>query len=69
MTENRIDIGGDYLMIAPCPNGPGYVHQLSERAFIVDNIEAFQNNNPLVNKHDITIYELKEINHAVHRGD
>jgi hypothetical protein len=60
--EHRMEMDGDYLIIAPNPEGSGYVHQLSERAWLVENIANFQINNPKVPAHSIAIYELKEVN-------
>jgi hypothetical protein len=62
--EHRIEMDGDYLIIAPNPEGEGsgYVHTISERAWLVDNIANFQINNPKVPAHSITVYELKEVN-------
>lgn len=60
--EQRIEMDGDYLIISPNPEGSGYVHAISERAWLIENIANFQINNPKVSTHSITIYELKEVN-------
>ena len=57
----RINIDGDYLLIAPKIMGGGYHHMLSERAYLADNIQSFIDNYK-ANIHAITIFELKEIN-------
>ena len=66
VTEKRINLNGDYLLVAPKSQKdkfiPGYHHQLSERAFLVDNISNFLSNYPGTEVHQITIYELREIN-------
>ncbi len=61
---HRIEMNGDFLIIAPNPEGlgSGYVHSISEREWLVENIANFQFNNPKVPAHSIAIYELKEIN-------
>jgi hypothetical protein len=65
--ENRIEMDGDYLIIAP--KGPpeyGYHHSLTERAFLVDNLVNFINRHHDINIHQITVYELREVNlHAL----
>lgn len=60
--EHRMEMDGDYLIIAPNPEGSGYIHDLSERAWLVENILNFRINNPKVPAHSIVIYELKEVN-------
>lgn len=59
----RVNINGDYLIIAP-KGAPafGYYHSLTERAFLVDNLENFIREHPKIDRHLITIYELKEVN-------
>lgn len=65
MNKKRIEINGDYLIISPNPTiGTGYYHTISERDFIVDNIINFLKNHPDINEHQITIYELKEVNES-----
>lgn len=65
MSDNRIEIDGDYLIIAPNPQGFGYVHSLTERAFLVDNILNFFRNYPEIKPHQVTVYELKQVNEAL----
>lgn len=62
--EHRMEMNGDYLIIAPNPEGvgSGYVHSISEREWLVENIANFQSNNPKVPAHSIAIYELKGVN-------
>lgn len=62
MTEKRMQIGGDYLIIAPKEDGNGYRHSLTERAFLVDSLIAFLKRFPKIMPHQITIYELKQVN-------
>ena len=60
---DRININGSYLLIAP--KGPpeyGNNQMLSEREFLVDNILNFLKNYSDTDPHQITIYELKELN-------
>jgi len=59
----RIEINGDYLIIAPKKDG-GYGHhyELSERAFLIENILSFLDDHPDVTPHQITVYELNEVN-------
>ena len=57
----RIKINGDYLIIAPKKDG-GHHYELSERAFLVDNILNFLERHPDVTPHKITVYELNEVN-------
>lgn len=59
----RIEIDGDYLIIAPnIKLGSGYYHLLTERAFLVDNLINFLKQYSDVEEHQITIYELREVN-------
>ena len=61
--SERINVNGDYLIIARKPGaGLGYYHTLSGRNCLVENIIIFLDNCKDIEKHDITIYELKEIN-------
>ncbi len=61
---HRIEIDGDYLIIAPKSKegGMGYHHSLTERAFLIDNLFNFLKQYPDIDAHDITVYELNEIN-------
>lgn len=56
----RIEIHGDYLLIAPRgeEHGYGYWHMITERAFLVENIKNFFQNYPSVEADQLTIYEL-----------
>lgn len=60
--ETRIDIDGDYLIIAPNPDEGGYSHSLTERVYLVDNLINFLKSYPNIKPHQVTIYELKEVN-------
>jgi hypothetical protein len=65
---NRIEIHGDYLLIAPRgeEHGYGYWHMLSERVFLVENIKNFFKNYPSVEAHQLMIYELHGLNGEAH---
>lgn len=59
----RLQIDRGYLIIAPNQNSKGgYHHRLTERAYLIDNILNFMENHPEVHPHQITVYELREIN-------
>ena len=58
----RVNINGDYLIVAPKPNGCGLYETLVERAFLIDNVINFLEQHPDIDPHQITIYELHEIN-------
>lgn len=60
--ETRINISGDYIIIAPNPDKGGYSHSLTERAYLVDNILNFLRQYPNIKAHQVTIYELREVN-------
>jgi hypothetical protein len=60
--KHRMEMDGDFMIIAPNPEGSGYIHSLSERVWLVENIINFQKNNPKIPVHNIAIYELKEVN-------
>ena len=62
MKTDRININGDYLIIAPTTSCVGNHQMLSERAYLADNIINFLENYPDVKTHAISIYELCEIN-------
>ncbi len=65
MGKLRIECDGDYLIIAPKPKaGTGYYHQLTERAYLADNIISFLKNYPDIEAHQITIYELRQVNES-----
>jgi hypothetical protein len=67
MSEKRININGQYLIIAPNEErGLGYHHQLAERAFLADNLKNFLEAHRDIEVHQITIYELREVNE--HKG-
>lgn len=63
--KKRIAINGDYIIIAPksLPE-TGYYHELTERAYLVDNITNFMKMHPDIKPHQITVYELREINES-----
>ena len=61
MKDKRINKDGDYLIIAPQPDLGNY-QMLTERTFLVDNLIAFTKNHPDIDPHQITVYELTEIN-------
>lgn len=65
---NRIEIHGDYLLIAPRgeEHGYGYWHMISERAFLVENIKNFFKNYPSIEAHQLMIYELRGLNGKAH---
>jgi hypothetical protein len=59
----RIETNGDYLIIAPnMEKGIGYHHTLTERAYLVDNLINFLKQHPDIKEHQITVYELREVN-------
>jgi hypothetical protein len=64
LKTRRIYAKGDYLLIAPneTDGSGGYHHMISERAYLADNILNFLQNYPNVDVHQITIYELREVN-------
>ncbi len=65
MGSNRIECDGHYLIIAPKPKaGSGYYHQLTERAYLVDSVIGFLKNYPDIKEHQITIYELRQVNES-----
>lgn len=65
MGQNRIECDGDYLIIAPKPKPEtGYYHSLTERAYLVDNVINFLKNYPDIKEHQITIYELRQVNES-----
>ena len=63
--HQRIEINGNYLIIAPSQK-EGYVHSLTERAYLIDNILSFLKRYPKLEPHQVTVYELKEVNEKVH---
>lgn len=63
--KKRIAINGDYIIIAPRGHPEyGYHHGLTERAFLVDNLVNFMKQYPDIKPHQITVYELREINES-----
>lgn len=61
--DDRINANADYLIIAKKPgNTDGYYHALSERSFLVHNIMNFLDNHRDIDKFDIVIYELRQVN-------
>ena len=60
----RIEIDGYYLIIAPNPNHGDRYEMFTERAYLVDNIFNFLRNYPDVDEHQITIYELRQLNES-----
>ena len=67
--DDRIEIDGDYLIIAPKgPPGYGNYKVLSERAFLVDNLLNFITNHDIKDPHIITIYELRQVNEQFSEG-
>ena len=61
MSKRRIEINRDYLIIAPQPETGNY-QMLTERAYLADNLLNFIEQHSDIEPHQITIYELVEIN-------
>lgn len=59
---DRIEIDGNYLIIAPAPENMGNYQMLTERAYLIDNILNFIEQHRDIDPHQITIYELKQVN-------
>lgn len=60
---DRIKANRDYLIIAPNEDsGSGYYHILSERGFLINNLQAFLDAHKDMRPYQVTIYELHEIN-------
>ena len=59
--KDRIEINGDYLIYG-VSSETGRHRMYTERAFLVDNLINFMNQHEEVEPHNITIYELVEIN-------
>lgn len=57
---DRINCDRHFLLLAQHPRG-GYIHMLSERAYLVHNILNFIEQNKLT-RSAVTIYELRQIN-------
>jgi len=61
----RIEINGDYLIIAPNMElGNDYHHTLTERAYLVENLINFLKQHPDIKEHQVTVYELREVNES-----
>lgn len=58
---DRITADRDCLILAPDNDG-GYHHMLTERAFLIDNILNFLKAHPNIKAHQVTVYELRELN-------
>lgn len=64
--SKRIEANGSYLILAPKSSPEfGYYHSISEHAYLVDNLIAFLQRHTDIDKNQITVYELREVNERV----